>query len=102
MLLRSGFRVLAVAEGEAMAGRKARLKTESSEIDPSFQPAVDAFAKHPDVAAGKMMSSYGLKVNGRIFAMFGRKQFVTKLPKQRVDELVGQAVASASIPDTAG
>lgn len=29
-----------------------------------------------------------LKVNGKIFAMFGRKQFVTKLPKQRVDELV--------------
>jgi hypothetical protein len=89
MLLRSGFRVLAVAEGEAMAGRKARLKTESSEIDPSFQPVVDAFAKHPDVAGGKMMSSYGLKVYGRIFAMFGRKQFVTKLPNHRVDELVG-------------
>ena len=35
-----------------------------------------------------MMSSYGLKVNGKIFAMFGRKQFVTKLPKARVDALV--------------
>lgn len=34
------------------------------------------------------MSSYGLKVNGKIFAMFGRRQFVTKLPKARVDALV--------------
>jgi len=34
------------------------------------------------------MSSYGLKVNGKIFAMFGRRQFVTKLPKERVDALV--------------
>lgn len=35
-----------------------------------------------------MMSSYGLKVNGKIFAMFGRKQFVTKIPKTRIDALV--------------
>jgi hypothetical protein len=34
------------------------------------------------------MSSYGLKVNGKIFAMFGRGKFVAKLPKARVDELV--------------
>lgn len=34
------------------------------------------------------MSSYGLKVNGKIFAMFGRGEFVTKLPKERVDQLV--------------
>ena len=36
------------------------------------------------------MSSYGLKVNGKIFAMFGRGRFVAKLPKIRVDELVNQ------------
>ena len=35
-----------------------------------------------------MMCSCGLKVNGKIFAMFGRRQFVTKLPKERVDALV--------------
>jgi len=34
------------------------------------------------------MASYGLKVNGKIFAMFSKGRFVTKLPKQRVDELV--------------
>ena len=41
-----------------------------------------------------MMSSYGLKVNGKIFAMFGRKQFVTKLPKARVDALVNAGVGT--------
>jgi hypothetical protein len=35
-----------------------------------------------------LMSSFGLKVNGKIFVMFGRKQFVAKLPKSRVDTLV--------------
>jgi hypothetical protein len=35
-----------------------------------------------------MMSSFGLKVNGKIFAMFGRDQFVVKLPRERVDEMV--------------
>lgn len=34
-----------------------------------------------------MMSSYGLKVNGKIFAMFGRGKFVAKLSRERVDQL---------------
>jgi hypothetical protein len=29
-----------------------------------------------------------LKVNGKIFAMFGRGRLVVKLPKERVDEMV--------------
>jgi len=32
-----------------------------------------------------MMSSDGLKVDGEIFAMFGRGKFVVKLPKQSTD-----------------
>ncbi|HEX5097868.1 MAG TPA: hypothetical protein VFV94_00135 [Polyangiaceae bacterium] len=35
-----------------------------------------------------MMSSFGLKVGGKIFAMHSRDAFVVKLPKTRVDELV--------------
>lgn len=34
------------------------------------------------------MASYGLRINGKIFAMFSRERFVVKLPKQIVDELV--------------
>jgi TfoX/Sxy family transcriptional regulator of competence genes len=58
------------------------------QIDPRFAPVVRAFAGVRDVKAGRLFSSYGLKVKGKIFAMFGRKQFVVKLPKERVDELV--------------
>lgn len=44
------------------------------------------------------MSSYGLKVNGKIFAMFGRGKFVAKLPKQRVDELVSGGIGERFDP----
>ena len=62
--------------------------SEQVKIDPKFAPVVKAFAKVPDVSAGKLFSSYGLKVKGKIFAMFGKEQFVVKLPKERVDGLV--------------
>ena len=71
-----------------MSAKKTKQKPASTEIDPSFRPVVAAFARHRDVTGGKLMSSYGLKVNGKIFAMFGRKQFVAKLPKSRVETLV--------------
>ncbi len=72
-----------------MAAKKPTKRREAGDLDPSFAPVVKAFAKNRDVSRGKMMSSYGLKVNGKIFAMFGRSRFVTKLPEKRVDELVG-------------
>jgi hypothetical protein len=71
-----------------MGMRHPRADAKEIEIDPTFQPVVDAFAKKRDVTRGVMMSSYGLKVNGKIFAMFTKGRFVTKLPKNRVDELV--------------
>jgi TfoX/Sxy family transcriptional regulator of competence genes len=63
-------------------------RAEGPQIDPRFAPVAEAFAKARDVRAGKLFSSYGLKVKGKIFAMFGRGQFVVKLPKERVDGLV--------------
>jgi len=51
-----------------MAAKKTTLKESSSEIDPGFQPVVNAFRSHRDVTAGKLMYSYGLKVNGKIFS----------------------------------
>ena len=44
------------------------------------------------------MSTYGLKVNGKIFAMFGRKQLVAKLPKSRVDTLVSAGAGKCFDP----
>jgi hypothetical protein len=58
------------------------------EVDPSFAPVARAFAKDPLVTSGKMMSSFGLKVGGKIFAMMAHGAFVAKLPKDRVAELV--------------
>jgi hypothetical protein len=75
-----------------MAAKKRKQTSDSSQIDPTFRRVVDAFAGHRDVTGGKMMCFYGLKVNGKIFVMFGRKQFVAKLPKARVDALVKERV----------
>jgi len=58
------------------------------DVDPAFAPVVAEFLNNRQVTRGMMMSSFGLKVNGKIFAMHGRGQFVVKLPKEPVDELV--------------
>jgi TfoX/Sxy family transcriptional regulator of competence genes len=79
--------------GEPIMKKAARTKRTKkqravTEIDPSFVPVVKAFATERGVTGGMMMASYGLKVNGKIFAMLVKGQFVAKLPKHRVDELV--------------
>ena len=67
---------------------KAEKKAQEPEIDPRFAPVVQAFAGVPRVKAEKLFASYGLKVKGKIFAMFGRDRLVVKLPRERVDEMV--------------
>ena len=62
--------------------------TSKNAVDPQFAPIARAFARHRDVTYGTLFSAYGLRVNGKIFAMFPRGRFVVKLPKSRVDELV--------------
>jgi hypothetical protein len=62
-------------------------KTEAA-IDPRFASVMKAFAGDPSVSGGMMMSSFGLKVNGKIFAMMNRGKFVVKLPRGRVDAIV--------------
>lgn len=61
---------------------------------PDYQKVIRAFSRDPRVAVGegKGFGSGGLKVDGKLFAlMSSRGQFVVKLPKQRVGELVAQA-----------
>jgi len=60
---------------------------------PDFKQIVKAFAsdRRVTVGDGKGFGSGGLKVDGKLFAlMSSRGQFVAKLPKQRVSELVAQ------------
>lgn len=77
---------------------KAEKKAQELKIDPRFVPVVQAFAGVPGVKAGKLFASYGLKVNGKIFAMFGRGRLVVKLPKDRVDEMVSAGKAKRFDP----
>jgi TfoX/Sxy family transcriptional regulator of competence genes len=94
-LRRSRSSLLHYRDGEEellLPRKKTKQNPAAAEIDPRLRPVVDAFSKYRDVRGGKMMSSFGLKVNGKIFAMFGRKQFVTKLPLARVDELATSGV----------
>ncbi|HLI35408.1 MAG TPA: hypothetical protein VKW70_10210 [Terriglobia bacterium] len=71
--------------------KKAAKKPEEPGIDAGFDRVVNAFARDRQVSRGegKGFGSGALKVNGRIFAMISSKgEFVVKLPKERVDELV--------------
>jgi hypothetical protein len=65
-------------------------RSEAKEIDPRFLPLVAAFRKDPKVTfGGKGFGAGALKVNGKIFSMLSSKgDFVVKLPKARVTELV--------------
>jgi hypothetical protein len=71
-----------------MARKRIVRKPQTSEIHPRFADVVETFAKIANTSVVKMMSYYGLKVNRKIFAMFGKNRFVIKLPRKRVDELV--------------
>ena len=61
---------------------------DAGDVDPRFAPVAAAFRGDKRVTSGKMMSAFGLKVDGKIFAMFPKGAFVAKLPKARVDEIV--------------
>ena len=71
---------------------KAFAKKVTAEIDPRFAPVVEAFTRDAAVSSGVMMSSFGLKVKGKIFAMMVRGKFVAKLPQARVDAIVANGL----------
>jgi hypothetical protein len=60
-----------------------------------FDSVVDRYSDDPRVTGGTGFgSSPGRRVDGRIFAMLVRGALVVKLPRQRVDVLVGAGMAS--------
>jgi TfoX/Sxy family transcriptional regulator of competence genes len=65
------------------------------DVEASFALVTQAFASDPDVASGgRGFGSGGLKVNGKLFALVSsRGEFVVKLPRQRVLELVTAGAA---------
>ena len=78
--------------------RRKTKKGEEGKLDARFFPVANAFDGVRGVRAGKLFSSYGLKVNGKIFAMYGRGRLVVKLPKERVDEMVSAGEAERFNP----
>jgi hypothetical protein len=65
------------------------------ETDARFGAVVDALGRRPGVtysaAASRRFGSTALKVHDKIFAMISSEgRFVVKLPKARVDALVGE------------
>ncbi|HXB53155.1 MAG TPA: hypothetical protein VN461_00100 [Vicinamibacteria bacterium] len=64
----------------------------ASEPNPKFAAVVREFSGERRVVyGGKGFGSSALKLDGRIFAMLSSKGgFVVKLPRERVDELVGR------------
>lgn len=70
----------------------------AAETDPKFAPIVRAFAGDKKVSLGRMFGSVGLRINDKVFAMLVRRRFVTKLPKERVADLVATAGAELFDP----
>jgi hypothetical protein len=69
--------------------------------DPRFAPVVAALAGQRDVTRESRhgFGSGALKVNGKIFAMMTPSaEFVVKIPKARVDELVSQGIGERFEP----
>ena len=86
----------------ATARSSARSSTrKNAEDDPRFAPIVAALAGKDGVTreSRQGFGSGALKVNGKIFAMMTpRAEFVVKIPKGRVDELVNQGVGERFEP----
>ena len=79
--------------GAALARKpKAKPAAPASE-DPRFLRIVRSYASEPGVTYGKLFSSFGLRVRGKIFAMVVRGRLVVKLPSDRVDALVASGAA---------
>lgn len=67
------------------------MKHPHSETDFAFAKVMSAFADNRNVTygGGKGFGSKALRVEGKIFSMISSKgDFVVKLPRKRVDELV--------------
>jgi hypothetical protein len=66
--------------------------------DPKLAPIVDAFEQIAPAGGGRKFGSNGLKVDGKLFALFTQETLVVKLPKDRVLALVAAGVGKPFDP----
>src|SRR5258708_37303806 len=86
-----GGRGSSMKKARSRAGKPRKTPRSAGELDPRFAAVVQEFSGERRVAyGGKGFGSTALKLDGRIFAMMNSKgRFVVKLPRERVEELVG-------------
>jgi hypothetical protein len=76
-----------------MRAKNARKKSSSNSVPgesgSQFSPIVEAFRSNAQVSLGRMFGSVGLKVNDKVFAMMVKGALVVKLPRARVEALIG-------------
>ena len=78
-------------------GRIQKLMQDLS-ADPRLAPIVREFEKRAGAGAPRKFGSNGLKVNGKLFALFTQGTLVVKLPRDRVAALVAQGVGAPFDP----
>jgi hypothetical protein len=63
-------------------------RTTPGVVDPRFARVVETLERGRQVSQTRMFGSVGLKVSGKVFAIFYKGKFVAKLPGERVDAIV--------------
>jgi hypothetical protein len=66
--------------------------------DPKLAPIVRDFENRAKAGAARKFGSNGLKINGKLFALFTQGTLVVKLPRDRVATLVMQGVGKPFDP----
>ena len=63
-----------------------------------FEELTEDYRQRRGVVFGRMMSSDGLRVNGKIFAMLVRGRLVVKVPAERAADLIDRGAGQAFEP----
>jgi hypothetical protein len=81
--------------------KKTKKRKHTQVANPKYSEVVQAFTRRTDVSfgGGKGFGFGALKMNGKIFAMSSSKgEFVVKLPKTRIDELLASVMGKRFEP----
>ncbi len=76
-----------------------------SDAEERYAAIIEALCAEPNVTSprpGNRFGAAGLKINGKIFAMLVRGRLVVKLPKPRVDTLIGSGEGEPYDPRSDG
>lgn len=72
-------------------GRKSAQNADAEgALDPLLVPIRQAFAKDAEVSVGRVLSSNGLLVKGKLFAAISKGRLLVKLPKAEVAALIAE------------